>query len=325
VRDYACGSIHPGGVPLPFLLLAVLCSASVALLLRWSGGRGLDGHVVTTANYAAAVTISLLLLFTGGLPTTPGTASLRSFSDEIGGVLRGGTFGAEGGSVWALVSGIPAGVFYYLGIVMLQASIRECGTALSAGFSKMGVLVPMALSLLLWGEIPGVVQWAGIILALLSILAGSVGFPRGGDRGTVFRPVLLMLFLSVGMAEFSNKAYQGFAAPGFRSLFLLAVFGTALALSGIRTARSAARISRGALLAGLAVGIPNYFASFFLIAALSGLSAAIVFPAYGALTICLVALSGRLLFGERLTPRERISVALAVCATILVNLGGRAT
>jgi len=53
VRDYACGSIHPGGVPLPFLLLAVLCSASVALLLRWSGGRGLDGHVVTTANYAA--------------------------------------------------------------------------------------------------------------------------------------------------------------------------------------------------------------------------------------------------------------------------------
>jgi multidrug transporter EmrE-like cation transporter len=135
------------------------------------------------------------------------------------------------------------------------------------------------------------------------------------------RPVLL-LFLAVGMAEFSNKVYQYCGAEGLKNLFLLAVFSTALTLSAVRSARRGIRLRRVHLLTGLAVGVPNFFASFFLIAALSRMTAVVVFPVYGALIICLIALFGRLLFGERLKPRERLSVALAAAAMVLINLKG---
>jgi multidrug transporter EmrE-like cation transporter len=274
-------------------------------------------------NYLAAVAVSLLMIALNGLPSLPCTSSFTTFFRELRGALSGGGgFSTEGSAFWALASGIPAGGFYYLGIITLQRSIRECGVSLTGSFSKMGVLVPMALSMVLWREIPAPVQWIGILLALAAILAGSVGSRTGeGDRPGL-RPVLLLLFLAVGMAEFSNKVYQFYGASGLKNLFLLAVFVTALALSTVRVARRGIRLHRVSFLTGLAVGVPNYFASFFLIAALSRMSATVVFPVYGALTICLIALFGRLFFGERLKPRERLSVALAAVAMVLVNLKG---
>jgi len=269
------------------------------------------------------VTVSLLLIALGGLPALPGAASFTAFSAELRGAMSGGSgFSPEGSAFWALVSGIPAGVFYYLGIITLQRSIRECGVSLAGSFSKMGILVPMALSMLLWHEMPATLQWAGILLALTAILAGSVGSGSGEGALPGLRPVLLLLFLAVGMAEFSNKVYQYYGAEGLKNLFLLAVFTTALTLSAVRSARRGIRLQRVHLLTGLAVGVPNFFASFFLIAALSRMTAVVVFPVYGAMTICLIALFGRLLFGERLKPRERISVALAAAAMVLINLKG---
>jgi multidrug transporter EmrE-like cation transporter len=269
------------------------------------------------------VAVSLLLIALNGLPALPVAASFRAFAGELRSVMSGeGGFSPEGSACWALASGIPAGVFYYLGIITLQKSIRECGVSLAGSFSKMGILVPMALSMVLWREMPAFLQWAGILLALVAILAGSLGSSSGERALHGLRPVLLLLFLAVGMAEFSNKVFQYYGAEGLKNLFLLSVFSTALALSAVRSTRSGIRLQRVHLLTGLAVGVPNFFASFFLIAALSRMTAVVVFPVYGALTICLISLFGRLFFGERLKPRERLSVALAAAAIVLINLKG---
>ncbi|NOQ22325.1 MAG: EamA family transporter [Candidatus Aegiribacteria sp.] len=74
------------------------------------------------------------------------------------------------------------------------------------------------------------------------------------------------------------------------------------------------------LLTGIIVGIPNYFASFFLILVLSKLKTAVVFPVYSAATIVLISLTGWLFFNEKLKFRERIAVGLIVAALILVNI-----
>lgn len=284
----------------------------------------MDRYAVTSVNYMAAVTVSLIVIALEGVPARLDMASFAAFYSEFGGVMAGGRFSPSGSVGWALMSGLPAGVFYYLGFIYLQKSIRGCGVSLSGSFSKMGILVPMALSLVIWREVPAPVQWVGILLALTAILVSSVRFRPANDGSSGFRPVLLLLFLTVGMAEFSNKVYQNYGVTGMKNLFLLAVFVMALSLSGFRTLRMKVRISRVHVVTGLAVGIPNYFASFFLIAALSRMSAVVVFPVYGALTICLISILGRVIFKERLRLREQVAVALAALSMVLVNLNGSA-
>lgn len=264
--------------------------------------------------------MSLLFIAFEGIPVLPEDGSLRTFLTELGGAVSGGGFSPGGGFFWALLSGIPAGAFYYLGILFLQKSIRACGVGLAGAMSRMGILVPMTLSMLIWRDMPTPVQWVGILLALGAVVTGSLG--GGSSRGSPagFRPVLLLLFLTVGMAEFSNKLYQSCGESDPRSLFLLTVFVTALLLSTARTLRGRVRPGRLHLLIGAAVGVPNFLASFFLLGALSEMSALVVFPVYGAMTICLIALFGRILFGERLAPRERLSIVLAATAMVFVNI-----
>lgn len=308
-----------GGTPLLFLFLAVSCSTSIALVFHVSGKRGTDRFVVTAVNYAVATLISVVLMSLQGLRILPGETT-GAFGSEFSAAISGAGFGRAGSLGWAFVVGIPSGVLYYLGFIFLQRAIRECGVSLSGSFSKMGVIVPMLLSLVLWNEIPGTLQWLGISLALISIVLGSLDFSGLSKLFSAFRPVLLLLFLTVGLAEFTNKIFQTYAVLEMRNAFLFFVFFTAMMISMFKVFQKRPRLELPQFLTGVAVGVPNYFASFFLIQALTELRAVVVFPVYSSLTICLISLLGWLLFGERLGRRERLSVVMAAVAMILVNL-----
>jgi drug/metabolite transporter (DMT)-like permease len=302
-----------------YLALAVLCSTSIALIFKFSESRGMNRYVVTTANYMVASSVSLALLLQGGVLGSAGPGTVGAFIDELPRAVSGAGFGPQGSLGWAAMVGIPAGVLYFLGFIYLQKGVRESGVSLAGSFSKLGVLVPMALSILIWHEVPTGVQWVGIALALGSILLANLDVAHPRRAFSAFSPVLIMLFLIVGLAEFSNKVYQRYGSLEAKSLFLLFVFGVALLVSLIRSLRSR-RIRLAHFLTGLAVGVPNYFASHFLILSLSRLRTAVVFPIYSAMTIVLISLAGWLVFGERLRPRERLAVALTVVALVLVNL-----
>ncbi len=279
----------------------------------------MDRLVVTASNYVVASLVSLVMLLLGdslGSPLEwPG-----AFVDGLPGVLEGGSFGGDGSAGWAVVLGVPTGVVYFLGFILLQRAVRESGVSLAGSFSKLGVLVPMSLAVLLWREIPAPVQWVGIALALAAILLANLDLRRGRRLLEGLRPVLILLFLTVGVAEFSNKLYQRYGLLEVKSLFLLVVFGTALVTAWWRVLACRRRPAWRDVSTGLVVGVPNYFASHFLILSLSRLDAAVVFPVYSALTIVVISLAGRLVFGERLRGRERASVIMTVVALVLVNL-----
>jgi drug/metabolite transporter (DMT)-like permease len=279
----------------------------------------MNRYVVTTANYMVASTVSLAFLLGRGVLGRLGPGAVDSFLEEAPEALSGGGFGSLASMGWAAVVGIPAGVLYFLGFIYLQKGVRDSGVSLAGSFSKLGVLVPMMLSILFWHEVPTPVQWVGIALALGSILLANLDVVHPRRAFAAFSPVLIMLFLIVGLAEFSNKVYQRYGTLEAKSLFLLFVFGVALLVSLVKSLR-AGRMRAGHFLTGLAVGVPNYFASHFLILSLSELRTAVVFPIYSALTIVLISLAGWLGFGERLRPRERWAVALTVVALVLVNL-----
>jgi len=302
------------------LFMAVLCSSSVAVLLRVSGRLGLRKLEVIAVNYLTAVVVSLLIQ-SGSSGTSFGTvdALARHF------VRGGGPIPAHhGGVLWGIAAGIPLGIIYFLAFMVYRKALRENGLGLSGGFAKMGILMPMALSMLIWGELPGTIQWAGIALAVAAVFIGAF---RGAREGTGrFTPVLFLLFAANGMAEFGSKVYQRLGGVEDRDFFLLWVFGVAFLCSvlcivkvgGKDPERRGFRPLSAAL--GVPLGLVNYFSSWFLIPALGELNSSVVFSVFGAGTVALLSVTGVAAFGERLDGRRWASLAMVTASLVLVNM-----
>jgi len=301
------------------LLLAIVCSASIALIFRRTESADMNRYAVTAANYVVAAGISgLMALFSagGGDPAPVADAGAEVLNALTG---SGEALSPAAGRLWAVVCGLGAGGLFFLGFVFYQLSVRRHGVALSGAFAKIGILVPMALSLVLWRERPGPLQWVGIALALAGIVAANP--PPAGDWRRAARPALLLLFLFGGAAEVSNKVFQQYGRLEHKDLFLFATFSTALAVSLAALIWKRRPVARRDILSGFLVGAPNLFCSWFLILALDRLPAAAVFPVYGAGTVLVLLAAGRLLYGEKLSPGDKAAVALSAASLVLLHLG----
>lgn len=306
-----------------YLILAILCSSSIALIFKFSETSNMNRFVVTTSNYLIAFTTSLILIFIEGTPWT-------FFSFWLGSL---------------------AGIFFFLSFYLYQRSVRESGASLSGAFGKMGILIPMILSVIIWNEMPGIIQWIGIGLALLSIIL--VNIPSKKEKKN-FHIDLIFLFIFGGMAEFFNKIFQKYAAQSTdKNVFLFFVFFSAFIISlsfslvkrnkgggstgfdvsqqnlspllPLPTKKISPVVKPSSLLfpsvvTGLAVGVPNLFSSFFLIMSLDHIKTAVVFPIYSAGSITLITVASTLFFGEKLKLKEKLSIVVTVIALILVNL-----
>ncbi|MBU1699027.1 MAG: DMT family transporter [Candidatus Eisenbacteria bacterium] len=304
---------------MPYLLLAVCCSASIALIFKYTENKGMNRYAITSVNYIAACVVMAGFLAIKGLPLTHPLHLIESISD-IGSALAGPghKLSLNGSFLWAVfVGGIAGGVFF-LSFICLQISIRRHGVGLAGAFAKLGILVPMLLSLLIWRERPQLLQWMGIGLAVFSIVL--VNWPSRAQQGRTIRPILLMLFVLGGLAEFSNKVFQRYAILEHKSLFLFCVFFVALLFSLAVVLRRRIPLARREILMGSAVGVPNLFSSFFLILALNELPASVVFPIYGAGSIVIINLVGMTFFKERLKPRDLTAVLMTIVALVLINL-----
>ena len=74
------------------------------------------------------------------------------------------------------------------------------------------------------------------------------------------------------------------------------------------------------LLAGMIIGIPNFFSSKFLLGALLYLDAVVVYPTYSIVTLVVIALSGVILFKEKLNVQKIIAFLLVIIAILLLNV-----
>jgi len=302
-----------------YLLLATCCSSAIALLFKHSENSGMNRYAVTTVNYVTAVLLSTAMLV-GGRFRLPSEFSPGRAFDQLGDALAGGPapISPDGSLLWAGLAGLGAGLFFFLAFVYYQLAVRDHGVGLAGSFAKLGILVPMSLSLVLWQELPTALQWFGIALAVGSIVI--VNWPTGRGLGDALRPALLLLFLFGGIAEFSNKVFQQYGRQDDKAVFLLATFAVACLCSLVVTVRRRRPVARRDIVMGILVGVPNLFSSFFLILALDTVPAAVAFPAFGAGTIVIINAVGVTFFRERLSTREWLAVGLTATALILINL-----
>lgn len=234
-------------------------------------------------------------------------------------------------SDWVYVAAI-IGLFFIVVFNLLAEGAQKVGMAISTVANKMSVILPVTASFFLYGDAVSLLKILGIILALAGVYLSSVSKGKlNFDPKYVW--LILIIFFGQGVADILfNYAQQTYVEPHHAELFISALFLSAF-VSGIfilttKVVRKKETLFPGRKLLkniawGIGLGIPNYLTVFYFFRALENgfMESSQVYPILNMGVIVLSALSGYLLFKEKLTVLNWVGIAISVLAIAAIGLG----
>ena len=276
-----------------YLILAILSSAMISIVMRISSDKVTGNLSMLAVNYLLCLVLSAVY------------AGFRVVA-----------LPAEGFPA-VLGMGAVNGVLFLSGFLLLQINTRKNGIVLSSIFMKLGLLVPVALSVFLFGEIPTAVQIFGFCLAVGAIIL--INFDKNAVTAGSKVGLILML-LAAGTGDAMAKVFEVFGPTELSNQFLFVTFAVALILCLGLVIWKKERLGLKEIAFGLLIGVPNFFSAKFLLRSLAELPAVIVYPTYSVATILAVTLGGVLIFRERLKKQQWVALGVILIALVLLNI-----
>ena len=278
-----------------FLLIAIISSAAMSLALKFFRDQKGNRFGILFGNYVMCVLISFL--------TLPEKAQVLS------------------GERFTVVFGIVTGCFFMLGLYMMQTCAAVNGAILTATFSKLGLLVPLTLSIVFFRERPGMLQYLGIILVIISFFL----IQPEKEKGSGAKPLILLLtLLAVGCSDSGARIFEHFGSRSDDRLYYFFIFAAAcvicFGLSRLEKRKTGKKMLPRELAAGLVLGVANYYSSYLLLAALTVLPGYLVYTVFSVGTIILVTLISVPAFGEKLSAKQAGGMAVILTALVLLNI-----
>lgn len=278
-----------------FLLLTILCSSSIALILKFNAAR--KGHplVMLMGNYFTASLIASVIIF---------IRKDYSFSIE--------TF----------LIGLILGVMFIGSFFIFAKAVETAGTALATVSSRLSVFIPVLLVVLFFGEEPSKQNYFGFALTVLTIILFYFSLNRNNqvDSNKYKYFFLVGVLLFIGINDFAMKYFQMLRSSNEESLFVYMIFTTAFITGLFVIIFRKIKIYRKDILTGFMLGIPNVFSTIFLLAALSALPAMIVYPVMNIGVILITTISAFLIWKESLNGYGIAAVILGTAAILLLGM-----
>ena len=116
------------------------------------------------------------------------------------------------------------------------------------------------------------------------------------------------------------KVFEEYGNDVFSDLFLFYTFAVALVLCIGLVIWKKEKPGKTEFIYGAIIGVPNFFSSKFLIAALKDVPAVIAYPTYSVASILIVTLTGVFVFKERLNRRQWCALVAILVALVLLNI-----
>ncbi|MBR2894572.1 MAG: EamA family transporter [Oscillospiraceae bacterium] len=276
-----------------YLLLAIASSALVSIIMRLSTDRVKGNVSMLAMNYLMCVGVSAV--YTGLGELLPKSPALPQ----------------------TLGMGLIHGALYLGSFLLLQLNVKRNGVVLSATFMKLGLLVPMVLSIAVFGEMPGVSQIVGFLIAIAAIVLMNM---EKDSTLMQFKSGLILLLIGGGAGDAMSKVFEELGDRNLSDQFLFYTFVAAFVLC-IALMLYQKQIPGGAeIFWGFLIGIPNFFSAKFLLRSLMDVPAVVAYPTYSVATMLVITLAGVLLFRERLGKCQWGALGMILVALGLLNL-----
>tara|TARA_B100000795_G_scaffold164486_1_gene123721 strand:+ start:134 stop:994 length:861 start_codon:yes stop_codon:yes gene_type:complete len=208
---------------------------------------------------------------------------------------------------------------------VMAMTAQKNGVSVTSIAGKMSVVVPVFFGIILYNESVTFLKIVGIIMALIAVYLSSVKEEKSEKNGTLLLPILL--FIGSGTIDTLLKYIQeNYVSDEDVSIFSGSLFGIAGAFAFfilvIKTLKKREAFGYKNIIAGIILGIPNYYSIIFLIKALQNknFESSTLFTINNVAIVVVSTLVGLFFFKEKFSIKNKIGVAMAVLGIIIVTI-----
>ncbi|MEI6765350.1 MAG: DMT family transporter [Bacteroidota bacterium] len=280
-----------------YLLLAIMFTTTIMLLFKLFDRYKVDNLVAITVNYAVAACFGFFLS-----PVRMSPATII-------------------GQPWFWVA-LAAGASLIITFLIYALSTQKVGIAISAVTGKMSAVIPVMIGILMFRESMNALKIIGVILALVAFWL-TFKKEKAGKIEWKYLFLPFLLFVGNGANDSLFKIAQAWYIPNENITFFLAcTFGISL-LMGLLVLVIRIIIKKKwpdikSIIAGILLGLANWGATYFFFLGLTNFDISVFVPVFNVSIVILSALSGLLLFREKLRLINWIGIASAVAAILLI-------
>lgn len=208
---------------------------------------------------------------------------------------------------------------------VMAMTAQKNGVSVTSIAGKMSVVVPILFGIFLYNESVTFFKILGIVIALIAVYLSSVKEEKQEKNGTLLFPILL--FIGSGTIDTLLKYVQvNYVADVDVSVFSGSLFGIAaifgFVILTIRTIKKREAFGLKNVLAGIVLGVPNYYSIVFLMKALQNknIESSTLFTVNNVAIVIVSTLVGLLFFKEKFSLKNKIGVVLAILGIVLVTI-----
>ena len=217
------------------------------------------------------------------------------------------------------------GILFIIVFIFIAKTTQVNGLSVASVATKMSVVIPIIFGLVYYKESLGIFKILGILFALVSVYLVSVKNKKGIilNKKDLLLPILV--FLGSGIIDMSIKYLEEeYVAQNDISLFSAIIFFSAgivgILYLGFLSIKDSIKFDFKNIIAGICLGIPNYFSIYFLVKALRSniFESSSVFAINNVAIVTLSTIAGIVLFKEKLLPKNWTGILIAILSIILI-------
>lgn len=295
-----------------FLIIATVLTAMFSIVFKIFHRKDIDADQAIFFNYLTAFVLGVLLSLHGGAVVNPLKAD------------------------W-LIDVIILGVIFMAGMVMLSASTRRVGVAISTVCSRASMVIPIIVSyLLIEGSAKPKWLLIGLVLVAMTLTIWT-DKPESGHKYTlldILAPVTVFLMFGASNAYLKvlqhrvtvNDTAAGLSEQVINSeisLVTASVFFVAMLTCIYSFFKKGEDGKRSPLLlknvvGGVVLGFVNYFCTYTLMLSMKTIDSSFLFPVHNIGIVAIGAIVGWLVFNEKLRPHQILGIVLAAVSIALL-------
>jgi drug/metabolite transporter (DMT)-like permease len=279
-----------------FLFLTIVCSTSIALILKFIDTKKGEAIVLLAGNYLVASIISLLFIL---------------FREDV-------HF-----SIHTLFFGLGLGLLFVVSFFAFAKAISYAGTGLATTSSRLSVIIPIVFSIIIYNEKPSNFQIVGFVFTVVTFILFYFSISDGHKFGDGFLKYILLLavLVGIGINDFSMKVFKSWKAEQEEPFFVFFIFSSAFIYASIFIVLKKIKIIKHTAAWGLVLGVPNVFSTIFLLGALAMLPAILVYPLINVGIILFTTMLAFFIWKEKLNRWGVLAIASGLLAIVFLSIG----
>lgn len=222
------------------------------------------------------------------------------------------------------------GVAFFILFIIMGWMTHKVGLGYMTIVAKMSLVIPVLFSWLYYGDTMTVLHFLGVGLAMAAILFVNLGeknIEKPVDRPT--KPWLIallsaILFIGSGASDalfrVLKQEYSGFADSREYIIVLFAMAAAAsLPVFLYKAFRKTLQLNAATVIAGVLMGIPNYYSIVFLAASLKHIPGTVFYPINNTVILLVMSLTGMVAYREKMNRWKVAGLAMATVAVLMLS------